>query len=63
MEDHKKKRALEHDNVEKQLSQYAVKNQMIDSELQYPLPVCSRIKLFSGHGVGHKQIQENSQTW
>lgn len=46
MEKHKKQKALEHDNVEKQLRQYAAKNQMNDSELQYPFIVCSWIKLF-----------------
>lgn len=47
MENHKKQRALEHDNVEKQLRQYTAKNQMINSELQYPLSVYAQIKLFS----------------
>lgn len=39
MENHKKQRALEHDKVEKQLRQYTAKNQIMDSELQYPLSV------------------------
>lgn len=56
MENHKKQRALEHDNVEKQLRQYTAKNQMVDSELQYPLSMFF-FTLCVHHGVGHKEIQ------
>lgn len=57
MENHKKQRALEHDNVEKQLGQYTAKNQMLDSELQYPLSVHVFFTLCVHHGVGRKGIQ------
>lgn len=46
MEKHKKQRALESDEVENQLGQYTAKNQIAESELQYPLPGCVCIKLF-----------------
>lgn len=46
MEKHKKQRALESDKMENQLRQYTAKNQIAESELQYPLPVCVWIKLF-----------------
>lgn len=41
MEKHKKQKAVEYDNLEKQLEQYTAKNQMTGSELQYPLPGCA----------------------
>lgn len=41
MENQKKQRALELEHVEEQLRRYNAKNQMIDSELQYPFCLSS----------------------
>lgn len=46
LEKHKMQKALDCDEVEKQLEHYTTKNQMTKSELQYPLAVCAWIKLF-----------------
>lgn len=40
MEEQKKQRAMDLENIEEQLRQFTAKSQIIDSELQYLLYVC-----------------------